>query len=353
MSSTVSIGAPTRLQVALFISGLVAIATLSQSFRVLLNTVAPDVMRDLGMSAAVYGVAVSVFFLSLLLAQVPLGIAFDRYGVRGPIAVLTVLTVLGAIGQALARTPLEMIAARLLVGLGCSGYFMAGAVLWRRVVRAGAILDHAGARLRAGRRRHVAGRHAAGCPLGMAGLARRFRRHGGVGGRHRLPVLVHGARHTARRATTAPVDRLVHRHAARHRPHPAPPTHAHADGDALLRLRLDAGDHGRLERPLSRRRARHGRAGARPRGDRHGDRADCRRQRLWAARSPLQHAQGRGDRRRRAHPGALPRAGVHPRAGRLARRHPCWSRCASSPPIRYRSWRMAGRCIRPISSAVA
>jgi predicted MFS family arabinose efflux permease len=60
---------------------------------------------------------------------VPLGIAFDRYGVRKPIAMLTVLTVLGGIGQALARTPAEMIAARLVVGLGCSGYFMAGAVL--------------------------------------------------------------------------------------------------------------------------------------------------------------------------------------------------------------------------------
>ena len=129
MSIAVSTGAPTRLQVSLFLLGLVAIATLSQSFRVLLNTVAPDVMRDLGMSATVYGVAVSVFFLSLLLAQVPLGIAFDRYGVRGPITALTVLTVLGAIGQALARTPAEMIAARLVVGLGCSGYFMAGAVL--------------------------------------------------------------------------------------------------------------------------------------------------------------------------------------------------------------------------------
>lgn len=129
MSIAVSTGAPTRLQVALFLSGLIAIATLSQSFRVLLNTVAPDVMRDLGMSAAVYGVAVSIFFLSLLLAQVPLGIAFDRYGVRGPVTALTVLTVLGAIGQAFARTPAEMIAARLVVGLGCSGYFMAGAVL--------------------------------------------------------------------------------------------------------------------------------------------------------------------------------------------------------------------------------
>lgn len=129
MSIALGTGAPTRLQVFLFIFGLVAIATLSQCFRVLLNTVAPDVMRDLGMSATVYGVAVSVFFLSLLIAQVPLGIAFDRYGVRGPITVLTVLTVLGAIGQALARTPAEMIAARLVVGLGCSGYFMAGAVL--------------------------------------------------------------------------------------------------------------------------------------------------------------------------------------------------------------------------------
>jgi predicted MFS family arabinose efflux permease len=129
MSTVVSTGAPTRPQIALFIAGLVAIGTLSQSFRILLNTVAPDVMRDLGMSAAVYGVAVSAFFLSLVFAQVPLGIAFDRYGVRGPITVLTVLTVLGAIGQSLARTPGEMIAARLVVGLGCCGYFMAGAVL--------------------------------------------------------------------------------------------------------------------------------------------------------------------------------------------------------------------------------
>lgn len=111
---------------------LVLLTLVSQFFRVAYGAIAPDLLRDLGLSASSLSLAGGAFFLGLGLAQVPVGMAFDRIGVRRTVAALTVVAVIGAVGNALARDAAELIAARLVIGIGCGGSFMGAVVLTAR-----------------------------------------------------------------------------------------------------------------------------------------------------------------------------------------------------------------------------
>lgn len=111
---------------------LVLLTLVSQFFRVAYGAIAPDLLRDLGLSATSLSLAGGAFFLGLGLAQVPVGMAFDRIGVRRTVAALTIVAVIGAIGNALARDAAELIAARLVIGIGCGGSFMGAVVLTAR-----------------------------------------------------------------------------------------------------------------------------------------------------------------------------------------------------------------------------
>lgn len=111
---------------------LVLLTLVSQFFRVAYGAIAPDLLRDLGLSAASLSLAGGAFFLGLGLAQVPVGMAFDRIGVRRTVAALTVVAVIGAVGNALARDAAELVAARLVIGIGCGGSFMGAVVLTAR-----------------------------------------------------------------------------------------------------------------------------------------------------------------------------------------------------------------------------
>ncbi len=57
---------------------------LSQFFRSCLAVIAPELQRDLALSAAGFGLLSSCFFLSFAFAQIPVGIAFDRWAWAGP-----------------------------------------------------------------------------------------------------------------------------------------------------------------------------------------------------------------------------------------------------------------------------
>jgi MFS family permease len=115
---------------------LVLLTLVSQFFRVAYGAIAPDLLRDLHLSAGSLSLAGGAFFLGLGLAQVPVGMAFDRIGVRRTVAALTVIAVIGAIGNALARDAVELVAARLVIGIGCGGSFMGAVVLTARWVPA-------------------------------------------------------------------------------------------------------------------------------------------------------------------------------------------------------------------------
>ncbi len=123
---------PAARPLARILSLLVLLTLVSQFFRVAYGAIAPDLLRDLGLSAAALSLAGGAFFLGLGIAQVPVGMAFDRFGVRRTVAVLTVAAVLGAVGNALARDATELVLARLVIGIGCGGSFMGAVFLCAR-----------------------------------------------------------------------------------------------------------------------------------------------------------------------------------------------------------------------------
>jgi len=107
---------------------LAAMTALSQFFRVSNGVIAPELVRDLDLSAEMLGLAGSAFFIALTVMQIPVGMMFDRFGVRRTVGWLTALAVLGALVNAVAETGAMLFAARFVIGIGCAGNFM-GAVL--------------------------------------------------------------------------------------------------------------------------------------------------------------------------------------------------------------------------------
>ena len=111
---------------------LAATTILSQFFRTSLAVIAPELIRDLSLSPQMLGVANGAFFLALLAAQVAVGVAFDRIGVRITTAAVSVFMVAGALVHAMAASGEMLVAARALLGLGCAASFMATLVLISR-----------------------------------------------------------------------------------------------------------------------------------------------------------------------------------------------------------------------------
>ena len=69
---------------------------LSYLMRVVNAVIAPDLVRDLGLTAADLGLLTSANFLAFAFAQLPLGILLDRFGPRRTEAVLLLFAAFGA-----------------------------------------------------------------------------------------------------------------------------------------------------------------------------------------------------------------------------------------------------------------
>ena len=124
--------APAWGAASVLLAMLAATTILSQFFRASTSIIGPELIRDLDLSSQALGFANGSFFLALLVAQVPVGMAFDRIGPRVTVASLSVLMVAGALLHGLATSGAGLTAARFLVGLGCAGSFMSGVVLISR-----------------------------------------------------------------------------------------------------------------------------------------------------------------------------------------------------------------------------
>src|SRR6476660_5157558 len=111
---------------------LAATTVLSQFFRSSNSVIGPELIRDLSLSPEALGFANGSFFAALLLAQIPVGVAFDRVGPRITVAILSVLMMIGALLHATAESGAGLALARFVVGLGCAGSFMSGVVLISR-----------------------------------------------------------------------------------------------------------------------------------------------------------------------------------------------------------------------------
>src|SRR5260221_4127311 len=111
---------------------LIAITCLSQFYRVSNSVIAPELTRDLGLSARQLGWAGSAFFFALFAVQVPVGMWFDRYGARRTVAALSLVAVAGAVWIANAASAADLIGGRAVVGVGCAASFMSAVFLCSR-----------------------------------------------------------------------------------------------------------------------------------------------------------------------------------------------------------------------------
>lgn len=98
---------------------------LSYLLRSVNAVIAPELTRELALSAADLGLLTSTYLLAFGAFQIPLGILLDRYGARRVEATLLLFTALGAALFAHGHSLAELAVARGLIGLGVSACLMA------------------------------------------------------------------------------------------------------------------------------------------------------------------------------------------------------------------------------------
>lgn len=113
---------------------------LSAMLRAVTATLAPVFSRELALSAADLGLLAGGYFLGFACAQLPLGAALDRYGPRRVIQCLLVVACLGCAAFASAGSLAELVASRVLIGVGVSACLMAPLTCFRQRFSAGAQL---------------------------------------------------------------------------------------------------------------------------------------------------------------------------------------------------------------------
>jgi predicted MFS family arabinose efflux permease len=106
---------------------------MSYLFRAVNAVVAPDLVRELGLSASQLGFLTAAYLLAFSLFQLPLGILLDRYGPRRVQAATLLVAAAGAALFALGGDFVTLVVARGLIGLGFAGGLMASfkaVVIW-------------------------------------------------------------------------------------------------------------------------------------------------------------------------------------------------------------------------------
>ncbi len=120
---------PGRLRILLFCAALFATAQFHRAAGgVLATTVGPE----LGLGAAVLGVALGAMFIASMTMQIPAGILFDRYGARRITPILLISTGLGALWFSQATTFPDLILSRLILGASSGVTGAASFVLFAR-----------------------------------------------------------------------------------------------------------------------------------------------------------------------------------------------------------------------------
>lgn len=141
--------------------GLVALLTayvLSQFYRAFLPVLAPVLLQDIGATPDDLARASGIWFLIFAAMQIPVGIALDSIGPRITAAVLFVF---GGAGGALvfgfAQTPMHVMVAMGLIGVGCSPVLMASYFILARTYSAAVFASLAGAMIGFGSIGNLAG----------------------------------------------------------------------------------------------------------------------------------------------------------------------------------------------------
>ncbi len=98
---------------------------LSYLLRTVNAVIAPELTRELSLTAADLGLLTSAYLLAFAAFQIPLGLLLDRYGPRRVEGGLMLLAAAGTLLFALGTSTLELTLARGLIGLGVSACLMA------------------------------------------------------------------------------------------------------------------------------------------------------------------------------------------------------------------------------------
>jgi len=98
---------------------------LSYGLRSVNAVIAPELVRDLGVTSADMGLLTSAYFLAFGLFQLPLGLLLDRFGPRRVEAALLLLAAAGCALFGAGQTLATLVLGRALIGLGVSSCLMA------------------------------------------------------------------------------------------------------------------------------------------------------------------------------------------------------------------------------------
>lgn len=98
---------------------------ISYLYRSVNTVVYPDLVRDIGLSANTLGLLTGIYFIAFAAAQLPVGMALDRFGPRRVQVPMLALAALGGALFARAQTFEGLLLARALIGLGVSASLMA------------------------------------------------------------------------------------------------------------------------------------------------------------------------------------------------------------------------------------
>lgn len=105
----------------------------SYLFRAVNAVVAPDLVKELGLTATELGLLTAAYLLAFALFQLPLGMLLDRFGPRRVQAALLITAATGAALFSFGTSTTALVLARALIGLGFAGGLMASfkaVVVW-------------------------------------------------------------------------------------------------------------------------------------------------------------------------------------------------------------------------------
>lgn len=131
-------GARARHTRVLSVAGVTVIGTLcgvyiiSQFLRVSVGVIAPNLASEIGLSAVELGFLSSAFFVAFAGAQLPLGVAIDRFGPKRCMLFCAALMVLGSLVFAYGATARDLVLGRILLGFGTASFFMAPLAIYAR-----------------------------------------------------------------------------------------------------------------------------------------------------------------------------------------------------------------------------
>lgn len=114
------------------LAALVFAYVLSQFYRAFLAVLTPVLEADLGATKEDLAFASGAWFLAFALMQIPVGEALDRIGPRWTAASALLVGAVGAGVFALASSPMMLVVAMALIGVGCSPVLMASYFIFAR-----------------------------------------------------------------------------------------------------------------------------------------------------------------------------------------------------------------------------